>query len=155
MAWWSLPIPNLVGRLRLSPIDWLIAAEAWWALLWLDWLIRHRPYRQWRHWLDPRPVAPVPAAPRARRVIRITERVARHHLRPMNCLRRTLVEKRLLERRRVGCRLHIGVQASEQSIQAHAWLTDAAGTVLNDAPDVVARYRELTPEQWAYKLFEH
>lgn len=70
----------------------------------------------------------------------------------MNCLRRSLAEKRLLERHRIACRVMLGVQAGEAGLEAHAWLTDAAGAVLNDSPDVVERYRVLSAEQWGATL---
>ncbi len=135
-----------------SPRDLAVLIEAWWTLLWLDWRIRRQPYHKWRPLLDSRLDNRIESeAGRAgQRLIRLAEIAARHHLRPMNCLRRTLAEKRLLERRGIACHVHIGVNREKNSgLAAHAWLSDRHGDVLNDSSDVIERYYELMPDNWA------
>ncbi len=135
-------------RLRhLPPRDIAVLAEAWLTLLWVDWRIRRQPYRKWRSLLGTRTHDDTTRD--GRRLIRLAEIAARHHLRPMNCLRRTLAEKCLLERRGIASRVHIGVNSRRgDGLAAHAWLSDTRGAVLNDSADVTRRYRELVPDNW-------
>ena len=134
--------------LRLHPRELLLLAEAWLTLAWIDLGIRLLPFRFWRRWLAPGPSEPAPAAPaRIAPLVTATERAARHHLLPMNCLRRSLALQRLLRRRRLSSRLHIGVRKGDAALEAHAWLS-SGGRILNDTPDVSHRYAELKPQQW-------
>lgn len=84
---------------------------------------------------------------RVAHIIHLSESAARHHLRPMNCLRRSLTQQRLLRRRHLSSNLHIGVRTGESALEAHAWLS-WQGKVLNDTPDVGEHYAELQAEQW-------
>ncbi len=132
---------------RLPPRDLAVLAEAWLTLLWVDWRIRRQPYPRWRSLFDTR--SGDDTRRDGRRLIRLTEMAARHHLRPMNCLRRTLAGKRMLERRGIVSRVHIGVNSQQGGgLAAHAWLSDPRGGVLNDSADVARRYRELMPDNW-------
>ena len=56
-------------------------------------------------------------------------------------------KQRLLRRRHVTSRIHIGVRKGETAMEAHAWLS-WQGRVLNDSADVSKRYAELQNEQW-------
>jgi len=119
-------------------------AEAWFTLAWIDLVIRLLPYRYWRHWLQPAEPSPqrgpsISLMP----LVQAVDRAARHHLVPMNCLRRTLALQRMLVRRRIAATLHLGVRKGEGRLEAHAWLS-CGGRVLNDTPDVRERYTELT-----------
>ena len=60
----------------------------------------------------------------------------------MNCLRRCLVQQRLLSRRNLNTKLHIGVTKKSGELTAHSWLS-YQGIVINDSADVVERYTEL------------
>ena len=127
----------------IGPRALLLFTEAWFTLLWIDLGIRLLPFRLWRRWLEPAGAAgegadgaAVPA------LVTATERAARHHLLPMNCLRRSLGLRRLLRRRGVPERLHLGVRRGEAGLEAHAWLS-SGGRILNDSPDVTRRYAEL------------
>ncbi len=133
-------------RWSISPRDIPVLVEAWWTLWWVDRRIRRRD-DGWRALFE----APATSGRGGdgRRLVRLTERVARHHLRPMNCLRRTLAARLILARRGISSSAHIGVRiGDDQVLRAHAWLSDGHGGVLNDAPDVTRRYRELLPDNW-------
>ncbi len=125
--------------------------EAWLELARVDLAIRFLPYRRWRHWLESEgEVRPSSAAPVAF-CVRAVERAARRHYADMNCLRRSLALRRLLARRGVPSRLHLGVRPQGGEIEAHAWVS-SGGTVLNDTADVAERYAELGREGWEEAL---
>lgn len=147
MAWLS--------RFRaVRPGEVPLLAESWVLFAWLDLSIRFRGYERWRHWLDPapRPTQPPLADHDIDHLIRLSERIARHHWAPMNCLRRSLVQQRLLASRGVDATLHIGVRAAaDKSVEAHAWLSHR-GRILNDTPENVAAYQVLEPDHWGRLL---
>jgi len=136
-----------------------VLTEAWLTLAWVDLVISFTPYRRWRHWLQlqapelAQQDAAIESAVnesmqrRVEHIIRLSETAARNHVRTMNCLRRTLAQQRLLRRRHLTSRIHIGVRKGETALEAHAWLS-WQGRVLNDAADVSKRYAELQTEQW-------
>jgi hypothetical protein len=130
--------------------DCLLLTEAWLTLAWIDWVIQKRPYSRWQHWLEFKPK--VTTADRTQvadvgRLLHLVERVSRHHLRPMNCLRRTLAQQRMLQRRHVPSYIHIGVRKRNNALEALSWLT-LEGKILNDSHDVCERYAELKKDQW-------
>ena len=59
------------------------------------------------------------------------------------CLRRSVTLIRELHRRQLGATMHIGVRQGEDGVQAHAWV-QIADEVVNDDPDVVATYVQLS-----------
>ncbi|TPW17265.1 MAG: hypothetical protein FD130_726 [Halothiobacillaceae bacterium] len=118
-------------------------------LAWVDAVIRGLSSKKWHGWLANESMSNTRASDQARlrQIIFISEIAARNHLCTMNCLRRSIAQKKMLVRRNINARLHIGVRKSEQGYQAHAWLT-AGGEVINDTPDVGSRYVELENENW-------
>ncbi len=159
MAWCKRQAARARKLARLEWRDMLLLTEAWLTLAWIDVVISFTPYRRWRHWLQLQ--APEPAQQdaatasavnksmqkRVEHIIHLSEAAARIQLRTMNCLRRTLAQRRLMRRRHVRSRIHIGVRKGETALEAHAWLS-WQGRVLNDAADVSKRYAELQTEQW-------
>ncbi len=67
------------------------------------------------------------------------------------CLHRSLTICWLLQRRGIGCELHIGVTRQNGIFAAHAWV-EKDGTVLNDKRDKVLKFVEfdqpLTPKMF-------
>ena len=129
--------------------EYPLLVEAWLTLAWVDLVIRFSAYERWRNWLDSDE-----KSTKARQkevdiasLISLSERVARHHLYAMNCLRRTLAQKKILARRGVFSRIHIGVKKGGSGFEAHSWLS-YRGRVLNDSPDVIESYVELERNQW-------
>ncbi len=113
------------------------------------------PYRHWRGWLETQQREPAQQTKdneatlkRLEHIIRLSESAARNHLRPMNCLRRTFTQQKILRRRHLPSTVHIGVRSGESALEAHSWLC-WQGRVLNDAPDVSEHYAEMQAEQWA------
>ena len=135
--------------------EYPVLIEAWLMLAWVDFVIRFFPYERWRHWLesDEKSASVQQKELDMTSLIRISEMVARHHVCPMNCLRRTLAQKKMLSKRGFSASVHIGVKKGESGLEAHSWLS-FGGRVLNDSPDVTERYTELERDQWCNaKLF--
>ena len=81
--------------------------------------------------------------------MQLAEIAARHHWAPMNCLRRSLVQKRqcwLGAALRQPC---ISACAWRRPGQwrAHAWLS-ADDHLLNDTAEHIAGYQDLMPDAW-------
>lgn len=141
--------------LRLKGGDIVLLVEAWLILSWVDLVMNLLPYSRWSHWLqgpNPRPLEKSSLNfgidAQVARIIRLSEIAARHHIRPMNCLRRTFAQQRLLRHHHLQSDIHIGVRRAENGLEAHAWLS-TQGQVINDAPDVSQGYAELEANQWA------
>lgn len=136
--------------LRTPPADLLLIARAWCLFYRVDWVIRHRDYARWPQWMK---IEPGDAGDQGEvdkrereaiaRIIRLSEVAGRHHVRPMNCLRRCLVQRSLL-RERLGVRadLILGVK-NQGGFAAHSWLR-ADGVVVNDTPQNLAQYDVLS-----------
>lgn len=142
----------------LSKTELSILLEAWWVFLKWDWLISFTQYSNWQNEIanlsgtnnsiipdnnqeDKTSLAQVAL------VIKLSEKVARHHLRKMNCLRRCLTQKQMLKKRGYTTRMHIGVAINNEKLKAHAWLT-YQGKLINDSQTIVAGYNELkTPNE--------
>ncbi len=67
---------------------------------------------------------------------------ARHHIFPINCLRRCVVQQQLLAQYGYDLALHFGVAKKDARLKAHCWLT-YKGQLINDGPEVVNTYTEL------------
>lgn len=76
------------------------------------------------------------------KVIKLNEKAGRNHLRKMNCLRRCLCQKELLNSLGIACSLHLGVKFVDGKLAAHSWLS-FNGEVINDSQDVISTYEEL------------
>lgn len=67
---------------------------------------------------------------------------ARHHVFPINCLRRCVVQQQLLAEYGFELALHFGVAKADNRLKAHCWLT-LDGSLVNDGPEVINTYTEL------------
>jgi hypothetical protein len=136
----------------LSKTELSILLEAWVVFLKWDWLISFTQYSNWQGEIanltsENDAVAPENKADEASLsqltlVIKLSEKVAKHHIRKMNCLRRCLTQKQMLQKRGYPTRMHIGVAIDNETLKAHAWLT-YQGKIINDSDDVTTRYGEL------------
>lgn len=79
-------------------------------------------------------------AARARQISRIVDIGSRRGPAEGSCLHRSLALWWLLRRRQIDSELRIGAQLDENELSAHAWV-ELDGEVLNDTPDVAARFR--------------
>jgi hypothetical protein len=145
---------KLSTAFSLSLTDWLLLGRAWLLLLWVDLLLRWRPFDHARAWATPGPL-PSPPPPQEdgrttnraeiRRIVRLLDSAARYHLYPMRCLRRALVLQRLLWQRGVASDLRLGVNLEDGRFTAHAWL-EQNGIPLAEPAGALARYAPLRPQ---------
>jgi hypothetical protein len=71
----------------------------------------------------------------ADRLVSLVDAAARHHLRPMTCLPRSLALKALLQRQGVETDLRIGVRREAGRLLAHAWV-EQDGNPVGEPADV-------------------
>lgn len=124
-----------------------MVAKAYWQLSKWDRIIRRKPYESWKQYLaSPKNVehhsnlSPVILSMLTKHV----SAVARTHSSDMNCMRRCLALKTLIEQRQGLCQFHIGVKIDHNGLmQAHSWLS-ANGVLVNDSIEEVSRYKEIT-----------
>jgi hypothetical protein len=125
-----------------------ILLEAWFIFLKWDFLISFMKYNTWRNQLTKLNVQEESTTisififEQVKQIIELSEIAGRFHFRKMNCLRRCIVQQKLLEKRGVKARMHIGVRFKDTTLIAHAWLT-LQGKIINDSADVSSRYSEL------------
>jgi hypothetical protein len=112
-----------------------ILGRAWISLLLADAALRLSPLPKVQRLLVPR-VRPVSAGSTPPvRLMQLVDVAARHHVRPMGCLQKSLVLQSLLHRQGMAVDLRIGVRKHEDTLQAHAWL-EQAGQPLFESPEV-------------------
>ena len=135
-------------RAELSALAGLPRAErrilgrAWLSLLLADAALRLSPLPKVQRLLAPRarPVSAESTPPA--RLVQLVDVAARHHVRPMGCLQKSLVLQSLLHRQGVAVDLQIGVRKHEGTLQAHAWL-EQAGRPLFESPEVDSEFSPL------------
>lgn len=139
----------------LTPtFKYLLLIEALWYLLKWDRIINKRAFSEWQQHLN---VDVVPANKQAnlslsdiQKMRKAIDAIVRRSPRPLNCLRRCLALKTMIERRGEQCQLHIGVkfehvdsEPQSKQLKAHAWITSKA-TVINDNAESLSQYQEIT-----------
>jgi hypothetical protein len=110
--------------------------------------LRARGFRRLMQSLPPRPDGPdATLSPvvvrRARRYARIIGRASRWHVLPVECLPRSLVLHRWLQREGLPSDLRIGVMKDGEELKAHAWI-QLGNHVINDQPGAVQPFTPLT-----------
>jgi hypothetical protein len=112
------------------------------ALLPFFWLgLRLAGLQRFQAWLDRSPIArraPL-SQPEAEALGVAVNRAANHVFGIATCLTRSLLLRWLLRRYGTTSDLRIGVRFEKVALVAHAWV-EKDGILLNDRPDVVARY---------------
>lgn len=126
--------------------DKLIACRVWCAYVYWHCVIKYLPFRFWKNQVIenssqlPGFVEPgVKEFERLKQLIKLSESVGRHHFIQTNCLRRTMVQKSLLNRSGLRTQLSIGVKKSEGEFAAHCWLT-YKNQIINDSQDNTNEY---------------
>ena len=140
---------------RYSVRDLLILVEAWCELAWVHGRLSRGGFQTWRSWLQARSKGETTnpssslthIARKVERLSALAEIAACYHLTDMNCLRRTLALKRLLERRGIPTLVHIGTRLNTKGLEGPAWLS-WEGEVVNDDPCVLGQFTELPLESW-------
>lgn len=125
-----------------------IFTQSWLIYLKWDLLISFFSYKRWQSHLaclnstnsysKNQSIAPE----RLHNIIKLNEKAGRNHFRKMNCLRRCLCQKELLNNVGIDCALHLGVKFVEGKLAAHSWLS-INNDIINDSQEVVSTYEEL------------
>jgi hypothetical protein len=127
----------------LSFTQLLLLSEMWLVFLKWDLLVSFFHYRHWQLRFDKNILSENKSClPQVLDIIRLSEKVGRHHLRKMNCLRRCLCQKQLLEKRHYPCELHIGVKMADGNLKAHSWLSYNE-VLINDSEEIIQQYTAL------------
>jgi len=109
-------------------------------------LINQTDYQHWKHHLasHPNPNCTNLSYQQLVYLNKHVMAVARHHPKPMNCLRRCFALKALIEQRGGMCDMHIGVKIEEDGqVAAHSWIS-ANGQLINDSEQEIKQYKEIT-----------
>ncbi len=124
-----------------------ILLRAWLSLLLADAALRLSPLPKVQRLLasKSRPATGGGSTPPAR-LMQLVDVAARHHLRPMGCLQRSLVLQSLLQRQGFAADLRIGVRKHAGALQAHAWI-EQAGQPLFEDPEVGSDFPPLLRQE--------
>lgn len=122
----------------------LVVVHAWHLFIIWHLKISHFPYRIWRNALykhsefqdDPK------VHLRAIDLCNLIEKAARHHFIKINCLRRCMVQKQILDAHKINSQLCIGVKKDQNKVAAHCWLV-VNNHIINDSEYETQRYIEL------------
>lgn len=128
--------------------EFLILVKSWCLYLKWDLLISKFHHKKWQASLaNPNPHSAKSMLDHNQlqhivNIIKINEIAGRNHFRHMNCLRRCLCQKDLLNRYGIQSKLHLGVKFENSKLAAHSWLT-VNDKIINDSQDVITTYKEL------------
>lgn len=114
-----------------------LLGRAWLTLLLADVALRLSALPKVQRLLAPRagPDSAAGGSTSPARLAQLVDIAARHHIRPMQCLQRSLVLQSLLRRQGLSADLRIGVRKHAGAMQAHAWL-EQEGRPLFEDPEV-------------------
>jgi hypothetical protein len=158
---------------KLTKYNWPLLLECLWYLHKWDKVIRKQAYASWKHNLDSahanKTTTDLSATSLSPQQLHTFSKhidvIVRHYPKELNCMRRSLALKSIIERRSGKCKLHIGVKleltepstVSSENAQtkknenkpktptmaAHAWIT-VNTFIVNDTPEKIAEYQEIT-----------
>jgi hypothetical protein len=124
-----------------------IAAECLVTLAWMRVALRFMPARVLRGVIAP---AGDGAVRDCAAIGAIFNRVAGRSVFRHTCMHRALALQRMLARRGIAANLQIGLGRRPKLFPGHAWL-EVGGAIVNDDPQIVARYVPLTISETALR----
>ncbi|MEP1444763.1 MAG: lasso peptide biosynthesis B2 protein [Paraglaciecola sp.] len=117
-----------------------MVCRLWCSFIYWHLVIAYLPFRFWRHHLmDISQQSTDTSLSEVRQLIKLSESVGRNHFVKINCLRRSMVQKSLLERLGTKSHLVIGVKKNQEVFAAHCWLT-YQNKIINDSKDTTSEY---------------
>jgi hypothetical protein len=120
----------------------VVLARAWGLLGAVDLGLRLGSLAKLHAWLG-RGLPPERALPNPRQLAwdtwRLVEAAARHHVKKMSCLRRTLVLQRLLAEQGLRVGVLIGARREQGELAAHAWI-EVEGEAIGELPGAVESF---------------
>jgi hypothetical protein len=126
-----------------------IAVECFATLAWMRVALRLMPQRVLRGVIAPRPRGRRSGDPVV--IGAIFNRVAATHPLAHTCMHRSLALQRVLARRGIAAALQIGLGRRPALFPGHAWL-EVGGAIVNDDPEIVARYVPLNISETALRM---
>lgn len=118
----------------------LLVCRLWCSFIYWHAIIAYLPFRLWKHHImDISSQSTDMPLLEVRKLIKLSESVGRHHFIKINCLRRCMVQKSLLERMGISSHLAIGVKKNQQGFAAHCWLT-YQNQIINDSQYTTSEY---------------
>lgn len=103
--------------------------------------LRFLPPQRWRRWLEPAEVLPPPPSQLARDLRRLMKFLAPALPERSHCLISAMAARSILARRGYGSTMSLGVDISQATLAAHAWLS--AGSIIITGREAMADYREI------------
>ena len=131
-----------------------VICRLWGAYIYWHCVIEYLPFRLWKHHIidnsskspdmplhkvDESEIVEDIKEKKARQLIQLSESVGRNHFVKVNCLRRCMVQKSLLNRLGINSQLTIGVKKSQKIFAAHCWLT-YQNRIINDTQNNTNEY---------------
>lgn len=149
---------------KVGKYNWPLLFECLWYLRKWDAVIQKQPYESWKKHLDSKVI--MPSFQHSRTSLCLLNRdylqkisshvnvIVRHYPSELNCMRRSLAIKSMIERRHGQCKMHIGVKmetplkvddhsSTLPVVAAHAWIT-VNQVLINDTQEKVSQYHEIT-----------
>jgi hypothetical protein len=118
----------------------IIVCRLWCSFMYWHLLISYIPYKWWKSKINSRPSTSSDKAMfEIQQLVKLAESVGRHHLVKVNCLRRCMVQKTLLNRMGINTHLILGVKKQQKIFAAHCWLTHN-NKIINDSESITNEY---------------
>ena len=131
--------------------EYKILLKSWILYAKWDWRVSKQSYKKWQKHvvsqtasteLETNISANFNDATKTLAIINLNEMAGRNHYKHMNCLRRCLSQKELLNSFNIETKLHLGVKFVDGKLAAHSWLS-SNNQIINDSAEVISTYKEL------------
>lgn len=131
--------------------EYKILLKSWILYAKWDWRVSKQSYKKWQKHvvsqtasteLETNTLANSNDANKILAIINLNEMAGRNHYKHMNCLRRCLSQKELLNSFNIETKLHLGVKFVDGKLAAHSWLS-SNNQIINDSAEVISTYKEL------------
>jgi len=135
----------------LSFNEYKILLKSWILYAKWDWRVSKQSYKKWQKHVVSQTASPeletntsanCNDVNKTLAIINLNEMAGRNHYKHMNCLRRCLSQKELLNSFNIETKLHLGVKFVDGKLAAHSWLS-SNNQIINDSAEVISTYKEL------------
>jgi hypothetical protein len=124
----------------------IVAIKAFALFIYWNILISWIPYRIWKTQLFKKPqIFSDGSLEDITKITQLIEKVARHHIVKINCLRRCAVQKQILAQMGYPAELVFGVKKQQNLFAAHCWLTYKS-KIINDSIAETSHYVPLVSQ---------
>lgn len=146
--------PNRISKIfSFTFYEYQVIIKSWLLYVKWDFRISKTHYKNWQAYIIEQPINLTTNKPllnachqfehkQIKALITLNEIAGRNHYKHMNCLRRCLCQKELLNGINIQSKLHIGVKFVGGKLAAHSWLS-CSNIIINDSNELVSTYQEL------------